>query len=164
MGIQPLIEHLQRLVDYHTQLIGYGEEKREILVSGQTERLNSITQQEIKWIKQIQQTELSLRGHVDQWMHDRGIEINGPTIHDVVSALDQIEDKRTVREWRDRLLQSVGQLQKMNRLNQSLVEQSLTFVEHTLDILTESPESELTYSKPSPNKQQPRRGFFDKKA
>jgi flagellar biosynthesis/type III secretory pathway chaperone len=164
MTIPKIIESLEELITIHEQLVQHGTDKTKILVSGSIEGLSQIVQHEGRLMKQLNHTEAELRSEVTKSLGESGVAINGATISDLIISLFRANDKKVLRETRDRLLSSARELKQITALNQDLVKQSLAFVEHSLDILTDNGESEFTYSKPNPGIKPPRRGVFDKKA
>jgi flagellar biosynthesis/type III secretory pathway chaperone len=162
--IHNIVEHLKELITLHEQLVRYGKDKTGILVSGPIEHLSPIVQHEGRLMKQMNQAEAALRSEVAKSLETSGVALDRPTISDLIISLFRADEKKVVREARDRLLALTQQLKEITALNQDLVKQSLAFVEHSLDILTDQPVSEFTYSKPNLNVHSPRRGLFDKKA
>lgn len=161
--IDSIVNLLNLLEAQHRELIGLGQSKREVLISGQTERLAAIVQQESKLVKLVQATESNLLGQVREAFSQFGYD--GVTVSDLIVCLHKAEHKRALTEARERLIKATEELRALTALNQDLVRQSLAFVEHTLDVLTDSPEAHLTYPKPNQATQQAtRRVFFDQKA
>jgi hypothetical protein len=66
--------------------------------------------------------------------------------------------------YREELIRIVSELRSANELNQQLLEQSLSFVNMSLDLLTDSPEDDFIYKKPTQSPMNSYRSLINKKA
>lgn len=72
------------------------------------------------------------------------------------------EDKLRLLQIQQKLSDTVRRLKKANELNQKLIEQSLTFIDYSLDLLVGRPNQDFTYHHPSDKGNSAARpGLFD---
>ncbi len=109
---------LEQLVSEHDALLDLAKEKKTILIQNDMKRLSQIVKEEpvhLKRIEQLEQQRLERMGQVTmtEWLQDHP------------------EDVASLR----RLLQTIGQLKRLNDLNAELLEQSLHYLDWHLQLL-----------------------------
>jgi len=143
-----LYETLENLLNLHKALNTLANEKKPVLIRGDADGLTKLTHQEKKLIKAIETTEAIRMELVRQVMAEKGIALREGTITELIKSLTSAEEKQRLSHYRDELLRVVTALREANDLNQQLLEQSLSFVEMTLNLVTDSPEEDYVYKKP----------------
>ncbi len=140
---------LENLINLHKALYTLAVQKKDVLIKGDIEALSAITQQEQKLIKALGAAESARIELVKQMFATRGLSIADATLLDLVKIVTDPEEKSRLQSYRDELTRIVSELRQANELNQQLLEQSLSFVNLTLDLLTDTPEDDFIYRKPT---------------
>jgi flagellar biosynthesis/type III secretory pathway chaperone len=166
MSIQPLTETLEKLIELHQVLLKLAQEKTPVIVKDEVERLSAIMSQENKLLKQVADLDRQRVERTSEYLQARGYAPNpNVTISDLIRMIFKVEDKKMMQVLQQRLLESISELRKANDLNQKLIEQSLQFINYSIDLLTGAPDQDATYRNPQ---QQgygtARAGLFDTRA
>lgn len=166
MSVQGLIEAMEQMVDLHGKLLQLGREKTQVLVHNQVDQLNQIVHKETQLIKQISEWDTRRGQATDGILQQKGYK---PSRHITVSELSKllfnVEEKQAVSEQQQKLVEVIEKLQQTNGINQQLIEQSLLFIEHSLDLVLGPSEDEAVYRNPMVTNQSNRRPMrFDTKA
>lgn len=161
-----LFETLENLLNLNKALYTLAIEKKPFLIQGKIDEIVRITHQEQKLIKAVQTTEAIRIELVQEIMTEKGIALREGTISELAKSLTGANDKMKLIHYRDELLRVVTELREANELNQQLLEQSLSFVEMSLDLLTDTPEDDFVYKNPKLQMGNPSlaRSYINKKA
>ncbi|NGQ95628.1 flagellar protein FlgN [Brevibacillus sp. SYP-B805] len=143
-----LYETLDNLIHLHQALYTLAAEKKPVLIRGDADALTQITHQEQKLIKAVQTAENTRMELVRELMAERGVTLREGTISELIQSLTSAEEKVRLARYRNDLLEIVTRLRDANDLNQQLLEQSLSFVQMSLDLLTDRPEEDYVYKHP----------------
>ncbi|MGD6776470.1 flagellar protein FlgN [Sutcliffiella horikoshii] len=154
MSIPTIITLLEKMLTLHAYLYELTVRKEEIVKENKVEELQQITREEKQYTRAIvqlekQRTELS----------------EGKTVTEL-AELGTPEEKTALHGLKQRLTETISNIQTQNELNQLLLEQSLQFVTMTLNTLNPQP-SAVNYEKPANTKKSvsaPARSLFDSRA
>jgi flagellar biosynthesis/type III secretory pathway chaperone len=160
MSAKQLIELLEKHVKLHKGLLELATKKTEVLKKGDMEALTGIMKEEQKYIAAINQIERE-RTRVVEAM------VSGEDERTLTACILRTEGtERTILEkLRDELSVVISELKNINLLNQQLTQQSLQFVNMTLDMVMPQPRN-MNYAAPNkvPNPYEGGRSLFDSKA
>jgi flagellar biosynthesis/type III secretory pathway chaperone len=160
-----LYEILDNLINLHRALYTLAKQKKDVLIKGDIDELVKITQQEQKLIKAVEAAEAARIETVKELFAAQGLSSSEGTLAELIKLITAAEEKARLTNYRNELLRIVSELRDANELNQQLLEQSLSFVNMTLDLLTDTPEQDFIYSKPTANvHRNTNRTFFNKRA
>lgn len=162
-----LYELLDNLIQLHKALQTLAVQKKEVLIKGDVDQLLAITTQEKKLIKAVSAAEDTRQSLVAQMFAEQGIHRDNGTLAELIKLTTSPEEKARLMKARDELTRIVSELRKANELNQQLLEQSLSFVNMTLDLVTDSPEDDFFYGRTARSdgyRNSSTRTFFNKKA
>jgi flagellar biosynthesis/type III secretory pathway chaperone len=166
--IQHIIDVLQQLVQRHEMLLILEERKQHVLIEGSANELVPILHEESKLIKQMTELESIRATAVEEFARLQGFGDDSLSMSDLVKLVTNHELKGFLTRYSEQLLDLVRQLRVQNEHNQKLIEQSLSYIQFSLDLMTEVPERHVTYGKPDASSQQgpatSGRSFFDRKA
>lgn len=163
MSTHSLIQTLQKSLLLHKSLNEIAKQKTEIIKKGNTEALQLLLKDEKKHIQAINKLEIERIQASKILLCENGNENDNPTISDcilVVSVTEQGQLKKLKAELQDQ----IKELTNRNDLNQQMLEQSLQFVNLSLDILMPNIE---TFNYERPGQAQPYedgRSLFNSKA
>lgn len=166
MALTDLFENLDNLLKLHQALYTLAVEKKAVLIKGDIHQLTDITHTEQKLIKAVQATETQRIALVQQLYRENGISLSDGTLEELIKIWRGLEEKNRLKHYREELIRIVTELRRANELNQQLLEQSLSFVNLSLELITDTPEDDFIYQHPSnygPT-MQTTRSFFNKKA
>jgi flagellar biosynthesis/type III secretory pathway chaperone len=160
-----LYEILDNLINLHRALYTLAMQKKDVLIKGDVDELMKITQQEQKLIKAVGAAEAARMETVKELFAEQGLSLSEGTLAELIKLTTVAEEKTRLTNYRNELLRIVSELRDANELNQQLLEQSLSFVNMTLDLLTDTPEQDFIYSKPTTNhNRSTNRTFFNTRA
>lgn len=164
--IQPILELIDKLYAIHEELLELAKEKTPVLVGNDINQLNRIIHKENKLIRQIADMEQLRVQVIGEYLISRGYNPDPRvTISDMVRIVFKAEEKKALTEGQKRLLDRLNELRKQNEINQKLLEQSLAFVNFSVELLAGDPDQDIIYKRPAgPMSVSARNGIFDTKA
>lgn len=158
MSAEALITALKKLQSLHESLYQLALKKTDILKKNDLDALQQLLKEEQQHIHAINVIE---KERQQAAQHFLGRE-TGVTISDCIDAAEP-DMATSLSHLKESIVAAVAQLQEQNELNQTLVFQSLQYINLSLDLLRPS-DDKATYSKPD---QQPKKatvkGLFDSK-
>jgi flagellar biosynthesis/type III secretory pathway chaperone len=164
--INAVLETLEKLIEIHQELITLAKEKTPVLVGNQVDHLNSIMHKEHKLIKQVEELDQLRVKNTAENLLSRGYSPDPRvTISDLIKIIFNADQKEALSDVQQRLFSVMMELRKLNEVNQKLTEQSLAFINYSLDLFTQSPEQDAIYGNPrQQNSISARNGMFDTRA
>ncbi|TRY24497.1 MULTISPECIES: flagellar protein FlgN [Brevibacillus] len=160
-----LYELLDNLIQLHKALYTLAVQKKDVLIKGNVDELVAITKQEQKLIKAVGSAEEARQAVVAHLFASLGFTRDNGTISDLIKLTTSAEEKMRLTTYRDELMRIVSELRDANELNQQLLEQSLSFVNMTLNLITDAPEDDYIYGNPAADTyRHTSRTLFNKKA
>lgn len=157
MTLQPVIVIMEKLLALHEGLLQLALKKTDIVKSGDAKELQQLTKEENKFVKaigQLEQERLALTANIG----------TGATISALIEKATKLEADKLL-PLKNKLTDVIKQLQERNELNEGLLQQSLQFVQVTLNSINPEPTS-VTYEGAATGKKPaaPTRSMFDSKA
>lgn len=133
--IESYIKILEEQHKLFVELFTLAKLKQPVLINGEIEELDKITKKEQKIIIQVGRLEEE-RYPLHQALANHFCLLPEELdAHKLITLLDE-EDKNIVKEMIINLQQTINQLDLINQENTSLTEQSLEFVNYSLNLLT----------------------------
>lgn len=165
MSVQDVITQLQQLNTLHTQLLELGKKKKDIIIKNDIDALAKLIQEESKLAKQVAGSEQQWISAAKAVFVSYGIEPEPSlTVSDLLKLIKDEEERGALQQAQSELLVTMHELKQVNALNQQLIEQSLAFIDYTINILAGTTD-DVTYGKPSnPQQGHSYRGMFDARA
>lgn len=164
-SLNMLIEVLSDLYKSQVEMLELAKHKKQVLVNGDIDELNKIIQREASWIKMISKLEDDRMLVVQQFIHEEGYSSVEMTMFDLINVLKSPTEKEQLLNLQRKLSDTISEIHQLNDLNTELIEQSLNYISHSIELVTAEPKQSYTYSNPSmKNTSGSRRGIFDKKA
>ena len=166
MSVQGLLVTMDELIQVHVTLLGLAEQKTNILVLNQVDKLNQVVNKETSLMKQITILDLNRIENISGLLIEKGYKPNPSiTVGDLIKIVVKAEDKKLLSDAQKRLLSTIEQLREKNQLNQKLIEHSLAFIEYSMDLVLGPSDDGVTYQNPSHQQQGIKRnGMFDSRA
>ncbi|KTD83859.1 flagellar protein FlgN [Paenibacillus etheri] len=163
MALTTLIELLERLDEVHNQMLELAAEKKQTIMDNKVDALIDILNRESKLMKLIGQLEEQRIAAAYTVLQGVGIRSNlNLNLTELSRLIFDPEDKARLLHIQQKLSGTLHRLKEANELNQKLIEQSLTFIDYSLDLLVGRPNQDITYHRPSDKGNSVNRsGIFD---
>lgn len=166
VAIQRLIEAIDGLIGVHEELLTLAEQKRVVLVRNEVNELSAIVNKENKLVRSIDGLLREQTDATNQFFREKGFQpTRSVTAAELSRMVTDLKQKSVLDASRVRLMKLVTELKRKNDLNQQLIQQSLAFIDYSINLMVGT-EEEPTYAKPSTAS--PRHGgqtgYFDSKA
>ncbi|MBU8881180.1 flagellar protein FlgN [Bacillus sp. FJAT-29790] len=164
MPLEKMMHTLEKTLVLHKSLNEIAKKKTDIIVKGDIESLQTILKDENKHIQVIKKLSLEVLKEGESFLLQNGI-LDPPTLSAIIAYAEDIEKDRLIQLKRE-LDDQIAILQWQNHSNQELLQQSLQFVNLSLDLLIPDLDS-LNYSRSDHNAQdtqQKSRSIFESKA
>lgn len=153
MPISAVIETIDSLHTLHQALLQLGEDKRGVLVNNKVNELAAIVNQENKLLKQVTQVEAQWREAIATLVKSAGLQPNPSlTVSDIMQLVKDPADRQRLQDAQQRLLDVIGKIRSTNENNQKLIEQSLAYINYSIDLYTGGFGQEPVYGNPAKNK------------
>jgi flagellar biosynthesis/type III secretory pathway chaperone len=155
---------MDKLQEAHEALLELAKVKTPVLVSNDVDQLNMIVNKENKWVRAIAEMNQERIQIIGSYLISRGYNPNPKiTINDLIKVIFKAEEKQALMETQKKLLATINALKESNVINQQLIEQSLAYVNYTLDLVIGAPEDDIVYRNPNQTKAVNRLGIFDRR-
>lgn len=165
MTIQPLIAVLGDMLRLYEELLAIADLKKDAIIQNRTNDLSRLTNQESRHLKKLNEMESEREVLVKEYFAAVGIAANpGRTLTELAQIVCKIEEKQELMEIRRRLTETLSRLKEKNQLNAKLIENSLQYIEFTLDILMPSDDNGYDNPNSSPSRTGNQRGIFEARA
>ncbi|WP_018931043.1 flagellar protein FlgN [Gracilibacillus lacisalsi] len=165
MSVQPIIQQLNKLIELHDSLLQVSKQKTEILKKNKTDALQKLLVKEQKHVQAINQIEQKRIEAVASWATTQNLDPTTVTVSTIIEEHTTGAEQKQLKEVTLQLAEQLVELRSQEDLNKQLTQQSLQFVQLSLDMMQPTMKN-LNYgnnkhqSKPSA----PRRSAFDSKA
>lgn len=161
MSAARLIKALETLIGLHEQLNKIAVQKAEFVKDNELESLQELMKIEGKYIQAVRQIDKARDEAVHGIIQDTAVE---KTITNCMNYVSESE-RQELQSLQQTLLTELTELQKQNHLNQELLQQSLHFVNFSIEMMLPEPE-EYNYERPEKVGYHPAQGrsIFDSKA
>lgn len=164
MTIYDVISCLENIQRLHTELLELAQEKKDVIIANDIPRLNQLVNKEGQLVRQLGEAETERVEAVNRFLVARCYRPNPKvTVSDLIQLLFKAEEKRALMDIQSSLTEIASRLRSANDLNQQLIQQSLDYLNYSIDLLL-SPEDgqDGIYRKPTGTSTgYSRSGFFD---
>lgn len=163
--MEAILRTLDQQIEVHRRLLELSEHKRTAIIGNEVEKLMQMTQREVKLVRLAEQLEAQRTEAVQAYMRSRNMYVTSAiTIQTLSKIAVRLEEKQALSERREELLRLIGEIKKVNELNQQLIRQSLAFIDFSLDVIAGPSEQEAVYHHPLHEQHSYQRSYFDRKA
>lgn len=157
-----IIKSLENLVALHDELLQFSERKTEIIKEGSIEKLQKVIVKERKLVRQVEQAEKERSSLVEAWYVANNLPLEEATVTDMLEKTTDKIETAALEEVTIKLTKAITNLKANEQLNMALINQSMQFVQVSLDLLSPSLKN-LNYGDQSEG-EEPGRSIFDSKA
>lgn len=146
MSTDKIIQSLQHMITIHESLIHLSEQKTEMIKIGSVEKLQQLLLEETKLINKLEHAEIKRQKEVEQWFLQRDLKEQPWTITQMLEVIEEGQNKGNLEKVTTTLTNMITQLKQQEQLNQSLLGQSMQFIQLSLGMMQPSIKN-LNYSK-----------------
>jgi len=165
MAVQELIVCLDRMILIHEKLIEFSQLKKKLIVANRVDELSKMLVQEARCMRLVEEEDSRRSDAITRFLFEKGIRLQGRmSVSEVAKLVNDPQQKERLLKTATRLTHSIRQLKELNALNQLLIQQSLQFIAHGLDLMLGVLEDEPTYRKPALSAyEQQRKAVFERR-
>lgn len=161
MSIETIIHPLEKLIVLHQTLNELSLQKTTFLKEGSIVEFQQILVKERKAVQSVETTEKERHHAVKEWMKKQGGEGEG-TVTELLHIINNQVEREKLAELSTSLTGEIADLKQNEQLNQALLEQSLQFVQVSLDLMNPTLKN-MNYGRQSETYSN-KRSVFDSKA
>ncbi|MCM3750190.1 flagellar protein FlgN [Paenibacillus pasadenensis] len=164
MTIQELIDTLEQQSGLYRELLELAAAKTPVLVKGDVNALSALLMKERKLAKQIEELEVRRQTLVNIHFSRLQLRLRSGKLSDLIRTVNQPEEKQRLAELQKELTQLLEDVRSRNEHNLALTKQSLEFIEFSLELTSEAPYDDYTYTHPQLSPAgHAKAGMFDRK-
>lgn len=155
---------MKKLVNLHKDLFDISQQKTVIVKEGAIEKLQVLLVKERKSIRTIEQAENERQTAVEEWFTQKQLPLSDAAI---TNMLGKITDERETEELENitiLLTELITKLKQQEQLNQALINQSMQFVQLSLDMMNPSIKNMNYGNKKGSKSESDKLSVFDSKA
>jgi len=138
LSTQHIINILKNLVKAQKGLLEISIQKTEEIKAGHVDQLQATLIKERKTLHNIEQIETKRIEAVNQWFVEYSLPLEQATITEMLENLTNEHDKSELEVVATDLTETILKLKQQEQINQALIQQSMQFVQLSLDVLSPS--------------------------
>lgn len=162
LSTQQIINTLKSLVEAQKSLLALSEQKTVQVTDGQIDKLQATLVKEQKALQLVEKVETKRVQEVNRWCQDHSLSGDQATMTGMLEHLPNDEVKHELEVVATELTETIVKLKQQEELNQILLQQSMQFVQLSLELLNPSI-GNMNYSGKDKTNQMGR-SVFDSKA
>jgi len=160
---QIIREQVTQLTLLHDTLLAISKNKTESIKTGDMDQFTKLLMQERKQLQAIEQLEEKRQQEVERVFNQLGVEPNEKTISELMIYIDDEEEKEQLDEEVTALVNVIVAIRQNEQLNQELIQQSMQFIQLSLDMLQPATQS-INYNEKNERQERVNRSVFDSRA
>ncbi|WP_100010414.1 flagellar protein FlgN [Lentibacillus sediminis] len=162
MSIQAITRSLAELVEAHEALVNNSREKTAVLKEGSAEKLQTVLVKERQIIQAVENAEANRQKATAAWTAEHAPHLENATITDILELAEE-DRQQELADVTAALTNKITELKQQEQLNRSLIDQSMQFVQLSLQTLQPSIQN-LNYGKQKQEGTSSSRSLFDSRA
>lgn len=165
MAVNKVITVLEQLIEVHTQLIGIAKDKREAIMANDIDIINKTIKAESKWIQRLTELNQERMTVSLQLLKENGVKPQeGVTLRKLYGVIFNPEQRAQLSNLELQLKEQLNELRQRNELNQQLLQQSIDFVQFSIDLIVPQADDSYIYRNPAGYSQDSAKaGFYNKR-
>lgn len=166
MSIHSLIDTLQRLNELHVELLQVAESKKQAVIHNRFEEITIALTRESKLLKSVKEQEEKCYLDGQAYIAEKGIKSKLQlTVSEISRLVFDPQEKAELLKVQQELTSNLMELKRVNEHIQDLIQQSLTYIDFSLNLMVGAMDDEATYSRPEQSSRGVQRsGLFDTRA
>ena len=164
MSVSQVISAMEELNELHHHLMDAGLEKQQAILKNDMQYLTQIMTKETRLLKQVTESEARRIATVHIFLKEKGIRSQlNLTITEMTRLVFDQEEKQHLLDAQRRLSDTLLALKELNSTNKELIDQSLSFIDYSLNLIVSRPEDDMLYQNPGHQNSQRNQNssFFD---
>ncbi|KYG33694.1 flagellar protein FlgN [Alkalihalobacillus trypoxylicola] len=126
---------LQQLIDVHETLYQLAKKKSIMITKNQMPELEWLLREETKSVQKLRMIDSIREREVTALLNNKGYKGNEPILAELLKVVSE-EEKESLLNLQEELLEKMTLLRKKNQHNQELLEESINFVHFSLELLS----------------------------
>ena len=157
-----VVTTLEELINIQKQLINFADRKQTVLIERKVDDLNQLVQEETKIVKRLNELETEREQLVESLLEEN----SSRSFSQFVEQIPEASIRNSLQLQLKTLQLLMGELQAKNKINERLLKDSMSFVQHMIEQVTKSKQQHFNYQSPMGQQTSPTssQGFFDTKA
>lgn len=131
-SLNTLIQSLETMVDAHSRLLDLAKGKRDMLVNGNIQDLQSQIHREALCVDEIQKLEQIRMQKVQEFFEKKGIKGDSFTLEELIQLQSDHTVKVKLTSIAKHLRSLIQEISKINENNQQLIQTSLSFIQYSI--------------------------------
>ncbi|MDR0268718.1 flagellar protein FlgN [Paenibacillus sp.] len=166
MSVEQVIVTMDQLNQAYSEMVKVGEEKQRVIINNDIQALTQIMTRETRLMKQVAEYDEEREHAIQDFLREKGIRSRLQlTITELTRLVFDPEEKQSLIDAQKRLADTLLAMKHMNQLNKELIDQSMAFIDYSLNLVVSRPEDDMLYKNPTQHKPTGnKRGFFDARA
>jgi len=163
MPINEVIASMKSLCDLHRVMVDVAEAKKRYIIKNKVDDLTKLLTQEARGIKMIDEEERRLSDAVTRFLFALGIHLQGRmSISELSKLVKDPQQKQELLDYRIKLNQLIVQLKEQNELIRCMVQESMKYINFSIDLMIGSSDADYIYTKPADQSKEPaKRGVYN---
>jgi len=130
-GLKKLLSILQEELMVYRKILSLAEEKTDVIIKGNVEELEKITEMEMGFISKIEEIDIKRQEELENL---KLLGFNAENISDLLKFTEE-EDSELLKKTRDEMVSVIERIRERNRLNSELIMQSLEFINYYINLM-----------------------------
>jgi hypothetical protein len=164
LTVPAIIHALEKLLELHNGLLELSRKKTEAVKTGSMDTLMTLIAQERKQIRKVEKAETERMKLVTEWFAANDLAEEEHTITMLLNRLETGQLKTKLLDITTRLTEVVTLLKQQEGLNYALIQQSMQFVQYSLDLINPTIQSINYGSASDKQNESATQSLFDSKA
>lgn len=131
-SLNTLIQSLEIMVDAHSRLLDLAKGKRDMLVNGNIQDLQSQIHREALCVDEIQKLEQIRMQKVQEFFEKKGIKGDSFTLEELIKLQYDNQIKVKLTSIAKQLRSLIQEISQINENNQQLIQTSLSFIQYSI--------------------------------
>ncbi|MGO4370619.1 flagellar protein FlgN [Paenibacillus sp. 2TAB19] len=148
MSTNAIVQLLQQQHELYGRLLELEQCKKPFILANDVVQLNVVTQKEKLLITSADELEKKRVFETARYYKDMGFRFRSGVMTELIKSVSNAEEKQELIKIQQELAGLLQQLKQVNDLNQQLIQQSLSFINFSIDLMQENPTEDVTYQHP----------------
>ncbi|MFD1334158.1 flagellar protein FlgN [Oceanobacillus iheyensis] len=131
---EKIISKINKLLELHQEILELSKKKTIEIKDGHVDALQTLLAKERKLARQLQQCEEERMQVVQEWSAEHRLSKTNPTISEIIDYIEEDKQKQLLT-MATSLTDTIKELKKQEQLNQVLLNESMKFVQLSLDLM-----------------------------
>jgi flagellar biosynthesis/type III secretory pathway chaperone len=156
--LKNLMSVLEQEYKVYEEILKLSKKKTDIIVEGRIAELDNVVKLEQALVAQISRIDTQRELVLNEIVPEKK-DIN---ISELKSYADEAQ-KKSLEEYQKKLTQLIDEMKHVNQLNAKLINNSLEYIDFSLNLITNADATSNNYGNGGDNSQKARKNFFDMK-